>query len=458
MNSESYGSFTKRSYRFWMSFSIVFFVLGFLSFVYVDTTTFTRWGIAAGEVTLKGNPRDFFRYCMENFAGTEAAIVGGGYLNRIPAMIWNIPSLILLHMTGKSLEELPGIFIWNKGLPLLFSLLLMQRLPSLIACFGLKKEDYKELLLYMIGGLALFSGVAFAGQTDIIEIYLGVLAVEAYMKKKDKYFFLFSALSIMMKPFFIFHFLALLFLREKRIFPIIWGILKAVSLFLISNLILIGSANTPAQSLAFRRMYAHFTKTVIPTSMDGISIFLLFLVLIYFYAFQKREEEAAGESVLVLLEAITVMLLLFGDSPLYRIIMLLPYHFLLIWKKEEDRKTAIFCTSLFFLGLMAFSVTHGKYFLSTENIQYGLPGWILGGSSLKIRTGDMLFHGKRMVYALQNILTTIGFGSMLFLTFRICVLSKKESAFLFKKTDRMIIDAFYFILPVIYFLIHIFTL
>ena len=268
-------------YKISYIFSVILFIFATLTCYYMDLQSLTIWTINVWETIYEtGNPLNYYAYSAQNLFGLSHAMVGSDILIYLPWTIWNLPLWILQRFFGLMVLEHPLMLLYSKLfliLVLIFSCVVFKKIANLLT--NDTANMAKNLALYC-SSFFILTGIAYIGQNDIPVILFMLLAIFNLLKGNMRKFVLWSALSIALKPFFIFSYIALILLKEKKVVRIgLYG-LAGMSIYFIQKLPFL-SAPMYKESLSYgptNNVLGLLLKSTIDISPVGISIFVLSLL------------------------------------------------------------------------------------------------------------------------------------------------------------------------------------
>ena len=362
----------------WLLVSLMSFV-SFISFRYFDLNTLTVWSLNLLDVIFEFRLRDFYLHSSLNLHGVANPTVGGDIFVLVPWAIWNMP--VWIGQRFFELDVLNSILsmLWSKGF-LVFCLGLTSKYTYKIG-FLLTKDKQKSNWMALLSFSFIFAyiGVHYAGQNDIVTIAFSTMAIYYLFKGNIMFFVLFSAFAIASKPFFLFPYIAIILLKEKRVLGILEKIALGLSVTLFFRLIFF---NAPmfAESLAAGptdAMLEYLLGPGVPSPFGNISFFALGLLFFYYISYVKKpknENEFRIFTIYVITSVYTVMLI-FGQHVFYRYLFFIPFIFILI---ISNARTAKFSLILFAIisGLIlisiisGFSIWNGNYVTLATQFMY----------------------------------------------------------------------------------------
>lgn len=270
----------------WYSLFLIFGI-AFLSYYYLDIKTLTVWGTNIWDtIFTTGNLRDYYAYSAQNKFGLYHQFVGSDILIYLIWAIWNIPIWLVQFLGGITIADNPILLLYSKCFLLVMIggiVIVLSKIVQL--CFD--KKSVSEGVYIFLSSCFLLYSVAYAGQNDIISIFIYMVALLYLIKGNARKFVIFAAIAIACKPFLFVSFIAVVLVKEKEIGRILLRILEGVSLLVLQKLLFIGApmykesmAYGPMQNLLYSIFY-----TRIDVKPFGISVFVMTIIFVYIGAY-----------------------------------------------------------------------------------------------------------------------------------------------------------------------------
>lgn len=315
-------------------FTIVISFVMLVSFFYLDARSLTVWSVNLLDCIADGRLGDYYLVCYLNEYGAASKAFAGSYFVIIPWAVWNIPIWLIQKYWGIAIISNGWMMLWSKlflvvveGVVLLFSykitmLLTNNKIKSLWTVF--LSASFPFMLI----------GVYYSGQSDIIVLAYGTIAVYELLKNNNKLFLLFSAFAIVSKPFFLFPFIIVVLFTEKNIFKIFLKGIAGCSIICIFQIIYADApmfkesvALTPAGENMDMLTRTSFGRVLMA---EGSWFFLLFVILCVI-AYIKNEENIRMRNIFIIYFVTATFLLILGFTSIqhYRPIYLVPFLFIL---------------------------------------------------------------------------------------------------------------------------------
>lgn len=382
--------------------SSIVFLISFVLFYYTDLKSLTIWTTNVWDTLAEtGNIRHFYEYSAMNLYRLDHTMVGNDILIYLPWAVWNLPIWALQHFGGLNILEHFWMVLYSKLflLVVFFGVLYLTRKIALLITPDLEEIRYTLFL----GATSFFtlSSLTYAGQNDVLVILPFLLALYKLMQGHKKSFLCFSALSIALKPFFAFSFIALILLKEKNLLKeLACGC--AGCIFLLLQKLLFHGAPKYYESMHYGPMKDAF-GLLLDSSLNlppaGVSLFVLGLCVIwllaYLYIPQKDPKAAAfpeSDSVksdsaksdsaeIYFATAPLIVFFLFTRYESYRPFYLVPLLYLLMLQRPSYKRFHLLLEMVSTGALMAFYLI--------EDVLFYNPNYMLN-------LRDILHRGQTM--------------------------------------------------------------
>lgn len=347
--------------------SAILFVIPFLSYYYMDLKSLTVWSSNFWDsVFIIKDVRKFYAYSALNAYGLEHEMVGSDILIYIPWAIWNLPIWAIQYFGKIPIVYSTGMLLYSKCF-LLVVLFLIVKVMYQIFVLGNQKEHANLGIYLFLSSSFVMYGIAYAGQNDVIVILLYLNSIYQLMKKNKKGFIIWAALSIACKPFFIFSYIAVVLLIEKKIHKILLYMLSSVSLVVVQKLLFMGApsykeslAAGPISQIFVRMVYANLS-----TPPFVISFFFLTLFVVYVMAYFTVLEEKDSTIVNIVYFSLIPLICYFGfvHDSFYRLIYVFVLWSILIVFKMEYFRINILIEILYTAAYAVMSLLMDYYFM-----------------------------------------------------------------------------------------------
>lgn len=350
-------------YKIALFLSLMTFMVVSIITSYSDMQSLTMWTINIWDNLFEtGNPLNFYAYSAQNIHNLPHIYVGSDILIYIPWAIWNLPLWLLQRFGGLIAVEHQFMMVWSKC----FLILLVAGCAGVIKKIaGLLNSGYGEECIFLfLTGFYTLTSVGFIGQNDIQVIFVLLLAMEAYLSNDWKKFLLWSALSIAFKPYFLFPYVALVLLKEKRVLHIVLYGLSGISIYMLQKIPFLNApmykeslANGPTNAVVFRML-----ENVINFTPHMVSLFVLSLLVVYVLAYFDDMEEGDNQKGIYYGMMSYICFFLFVRYESYRPLYLFVFLYLMILVKPMYYRVYLWLETIITACFMYYYLYFGQCF------------------------------------------------------------------------------------------------
>lgn len=335
---------------------IEWLILGIISFVslaifkYQDTDSLITWSLNLLDVIYEGRVREFYSYSALNLYHISHPHVGCEAVALLPWSLWNIPIWIVRRFFEVNILTNALFVIWAK-LFLVFALLVTMRYTYLIG-IHLTGGKVKSMLMAALSfsSIHVYIGIYYAGQNDIVVIAFSVMAIYYLMNDSTRKFLLFSAFAIALKSFFLFPYIAVILLHEKKMIKVILKLISGYSIILLSKIIFYNAPEyqTSLSSGPTENMLYALVEKGISTPYGVASFFVIGILIIYYICYAKKIEDKAQLHLFTIyaIAAVYALLFLFGHNVFYRYIYLIPFLPILLLYETSKMKINLIISAI----------------------------------------------------------------------------------------------------------------
>lgn len=328
-------------YKIAYTFSTLLFVSVILSCYYIDLNSLTIWSVNVWDTIYETkNPLNYYAYSAQNLYGLSHAMVGSDFFIYLPWAIWNLPIWILQRFFGLTILEHKLLLLYSKGFLLLllfFSCTVIKKIANSLTDNTV--DISKSFVLYSSSFFVL-TGIAYVGQNDILVVLAMLLSIYNLIEKNTAKFVLWAALSIALKPFFIFSYIALILLKEKKTTQIALYFLAGISLYLLQKVPFL-FAPMYKESISYGPS-GNVLGLLLEASFDispvGISVFVLSLLFVYVMAYLDNTRFDIKEKAVYYCTLPFICFFAFTSFESYRPIYLFTLFYLLMLVKSQYRR------------------------------------------------------------------------------------------------------------------------
>lgn len=329
------------TYKISFLWSSLIFGLAAITCYYTDLRSLTIWTTNLWDAWyFTGNPLNFYAYSAENLYMLDHAMVGSDLLIYLPWSIWNFPIWVLQRFCDLTILEHPLMLFYSKCFLIVLLLFSCNVIYKIAGFFSAKTEELGQVVLLYSTSLFVLTGIAYIGQNDILVILCFLWALHQLLKGKNKAFVFFAALSIALKPFFAFSYIAIILYREKKLHKIFLYGLAGISIYVLQKIPFLW-VPMYQESLSYgptSNVLGLLLESTFDISPVGISVFVLALVIVYFMAYADNHNENTSERYLYYCTVPFICFCAFTNYESYRPIYLFAMFFLLMLTKPAYRR------------------------------------------------------------------------------------------------------------------------
>lgn len=351
--------------------SLFCFLLAFGTCFYTDLKSLTIWTTNIWDTLyFTGNLREYYSFTSQNLYFLDHSMVGSDILIYIPWAIWNLPIWFIQRFSGIAITQSPLMLLYSKCFLLLILVLALVIIYRILKKITLSEETALSNITILCSSFFVLTGIAYIGQNDILVIIVFLLALEQLLNSHKKRFLLLAALSIALKPFFIFSYIAIILYIEKKLHKICLYALCGMSIYLIQKLPFY-KAPMYAESLSYGptgNIIGLLLEHTIPLSRVGISVFVLSLLAVYFIAYLDTDTKDCAHRYIYYCTLPFISLFAFTNYECYRPIYLITLLVILNAFKPEYHRINLILELLFSGGLIIFYMSTDMLFYNPDYI------------------------------------------------------------------------------------------
>ncbi|MDD3187666.1 MAG: hypothetical protein PHD02_04295 [Bacilli bacterium] len=343
-----------------------------ITYAYNDLKSLTIWSTNILDVVYDFKIQDYFSYTALNIYNAPHQYVSGTVYNLIPWAIWNIPIWIMQRFFNNPILFNPISLIYSNMFLVACLVFTLYFTYKIVMKLTNDLSKAKWVIFLSLSFIYTLIGIFYAGQTDIMISLLSVMGLYFLIEKKEKYFLILSSFAISIKYFFFFPYIAIILLTEKKISKIFYklfiGLIPTIASFLVFHFMPMYSVSSEANP--FYWMINDFVNGfVVVNNGNTLSMFILGLLFIYFmsYITKVKDEKEKIHYIIYLIVASYSMIFMFSTYEFYRMILLMPFIYILFslskrWNLNIILETVLSLTSIFLM------INHNQnYFFSNVN-------------------------------------------------------------------------------------------
>lgn len=347
----------KNNYKIALCISLVLFGAVFIFSYYMDLKSLTVWTTNIWDTFFHTHGfRNYYEYSAMNLYGLDHAMVGSDILIYLPWAVWNLPIWALQYFLDIHIIEHAWMLLYSK----LFLLVItggVLFLAKEIGRFFTTDESALNRMVILAGtSFFILTAVGYVGQNDVVVIAPFLLAILNLLKKNKWKFFLWAALSIAFKPFFLFSYVAVILLFEKELIKIGLYSLLGFSIYFLQKIPFLG-APSYTESISYgptKGAFGAMLKYVLDVPPAGASLFFLGMGIICLMAYLHSSQVLEKEYVLYYSVAPLLIFFMFTRYEFYRPIYLVPLLYLLMLCKPRLNRTNLLLEMAMTGALMTF--------------------------------------------------------------------------------------------------------
>lgn len=317
----------------------------FVAISFVDMHSLTIWSTNVLDCVFDGNLRNLYAFTAKNLHHVQHQYLGSELFSVLPLSIWNIPIWIAQRFFGKDIMHSAVLMAWSKLFGVVLTAIMLRYTHKITMMITGDRTKSVWAVFLTASSTFIYLGVYYAGQNDIIMMVPSVIGIYYLLKGKQKWFIIWSAVAIAIKPFFLFAFLVVLLLFEKNV---IKAILKAaVSVVgLVFQKLLFYGAPMYKESIELgpsKHMLEQMFPTNLETCFGGVSFFAISLVLILLYAYTrdfslddvKNNDVRFAKYVIYFVTLTNTAYLMFSPFTYYRLATMAPFLYIMMVQHER---------------------------------------------------------------------------------------------------------------------------
>ncbi|WP_027203408.1 hypothetical protein [Butyrivibrio fibrisolvens] len=259
-------------------------LFSFLTMYYADITVTGQYGLTFWDSLFDGKILSFYENALSSGVAPEGAVYDIG--TYIIFGIWQLPIWILNKALGVSALSV-GALLWLKLLPVLFLLLTTYETAELSFKLGISDTLKAQVGIGFLTSLITYLPVMVVAQYDVIPLYFMVRAINAYVDRDDKSFYISFAISMTVKPLTILALFVLIILREKNVVRIVVDLIKGSFLMIICKAVYSMNEAYKLSCSGFlqKNMPSLFDASVNMGRLGNASLFIIGLIVVYLVAY-----------------------------------------------------------------------------------------------------------------------------------------------------------------------------
>lgn len=372
----------RRWYIFFMGIIIVTAFMMLITFEYEDIDSLTAWSLNFWDLLFRGKLNKFYEYTALNVHGAFHSNCGGNYLWLLPLCIWNFPLWVIHSISGiASIENIYSI-CWSK-----MFFFLMQIVTAFVCgkICDMIMSDKKRVLLTVLLVLAspeILMSVGYAGQDEIVYVCLFVTAFYNFLKGYWKRCYIILVCSVTICPIMLLPVLALLLLKEKKIWKLLCYVFGTILPLCLFELCYRGDAiyQSAKHTNDFVSMlHRMLSGSQFETILGAFSIVGVGLCMLLFYCYMEEVPQDGNNEyypkLVYIFALLFTMLSFFMIDDFYRMFLYVPFLVVMLMISEQEIGNNLFLFMILIYGRM-FQVCRGSYPKSMNTCYVMKNSWI----------------------------------------------------------------------------------
>lgn len=315
----------------WVAFFIVS-LFYFLTIYYADITVTARFSMVFIDSLFDGDLFSFYDNALLAGIAPEGAVYDIG--TYITFAVWGFPVWLLNRLFDVDIMSV-GSLLWFKAFLVVLSFWSVKILMAIAKHLEIEETRIKMISIVYLLSPMIFFPVMVAAQYDIIAVILILYGVLYYLKEySGKKYIVFFGMAIIIKPFALLPFVAIVLMREKKILKIILRLCEGmIPFFLCKGIYLFNEGHKESSGAFIAKMLPEVFKFKISGSYFDIPIFIVILFLIYIYCFNCYMDDSRGEKrrTVILISCIWMSFAVFMGITPYWSVYLAPFLILMIF-------------------------------------------------------------------------------------------------------------------------------
>lgn len=418
---------------------VSYLTIAFL-FSYEDIVSYTTWSVNFWDLLFQGKLGEFYVYAQENLRQAPFEGFCGSYLTIFPWILWNFP-LYLTHPFPEKItvDSMPCI-LWSKLLLVVCIVGIGVFAYKIVKdIFNLAEEQAWIAVLLSVGGYEIIDSTVYAGQDEVIYIFLFLASLYLLLRGSTKGFLIGTCLSVTVCPIMLIPFLTVFLICEKNIFKLLLGTIFTLTPSLLfeiaySNDEIYQRTKEINTSGVFECM---MNGDLVGTALGNISLVGVALVILFFICYVTEKKEKEEENIFLIYAISISFFIICFMAPFnvfYRFGIYAPFWAVLVVLKKNRLNMNVFLMMIISYGraFCSFGYSPNPELILTQNwnSKFFMPEILsrLDGK-IKLRaTSEMISStlGDKYFMALFMARTVIFAGALILLVIN---RSKEESEF-----------------------------
>lgn len=397
-----------------------------IMFTYIDLKSLTIWSTNILDCIADGNITNYFKFTSLNLHNAPHGYVSGTLYSLIPWAIWNVPIWLFQRYLGIDILINSLSLIWSKLFLVLALAITLYYTYKLVQHLTNDKISAKWTIFLSFTYIYTYIGVFYVGQNDILICMLGIMSIYYLITQKSKniLFYILAGFAISVKYFFFMPYLILVLFLEKDIIKIGLKLFVGILPTLIFNLIcrnlpmFLESSSQNANSSILNRIIGSSFPIL---SGYSLSLFIFSFIILAFIAYKTvaNNTKERNEYIIYFTTATFILLLAFTAQEFYRMILLMPFIFIMFSLNKPNLRINLILETVICLTFVLSQCTNSyNFFASHGGIENALLTNILN-LNLSENVSPyffLIYHFPNFTPILGRVCSTVAFsGFMLIL-------------------------------------------
>lgn len=371
-----------RLYTFLMGITIITGFMMLITFEYEDADSLAAWSLNFWDLLFKGKLDEFYEYTALNVHGAVHPNCGGNYLWLLPLCIWNLP-LWVVHSIGGivSIQNFWSI-CWSKMFLFILQIVTAHICGKICGMITSDKNRVLLTVLLVMASPEILVSVGYVGQDEIVYVCLFVAAFYYFLKGYWKRCYVMLVCCVTFCPIMLIPVLALLLLKEKRIYKLLIYITGTILPLFLFELCYKGDAlyqSVKHTNDFVDMLHRMLTGSQFDTVLGAFSVVGVALCLLFFYCYMEQMPQDGNEEwhrkLVFLFALLFVMISFFMVDDFYRMFLYVPFLVVMLMTSGQDVGNNLFLFTILTYGRM-FQVCRGSYPKSMNTCYVMRNSWI----------------------------------------------------------------------------------
>lgn len=353
---------------------------------YKDAVCLAVWSTNIWDCLFEGRIFEYYQYCIQNIHELPLLSPGSNFLPFLPTAIWCLPIWAVQYFFGVDIKSSVICMMWYRLFYIVLLVLLIVYVRKI--CKLLHYEQQQISLISLLCGTCVFVqiSISYAGQSDLEWILPGVMAFYFLLKEDWSKFYVFVNISMFFKPYFFpVAFLMILYCEKdvlKIILKTVLSVIGSLGVSFVCGFFPGYSDATTANDVVLS-MFAEYLNNAILFPYGWASLLVIFVVIMcaVSYLSNIKDGEKEPQTMLSIVAIFYCSWFLFAGENFYRMIMIVPWVFMVLFKDGEKNELILWLLTLYSYVLILVYRFHETthYF----NIKSGMYASVISNSIIE---------------------------------------------------------------------------